>query len=107
MESFEIRTHQRTEFVDLTDRVRQAAQAAGIRQGLCVVYCPHTTAAITINENADPDVVHHMLPWLNRAGPKQRPVFRHGEETALRTSSPACSARVRRSWCAQSQWLLT
>lgn len=79
MDSFDIRTHQRTEFVELTDRVRQIVQRRGLREGICVVYCPHTTAAITINENADPDVVHDMLAWLNRAIPEHQPDFRHGE----------------------------
>jgi secondary thiamine-phosphate synthase enzyme len=79
MESFEVKTRQRTEFVEITDRVRQIFQGDGIRDGICVVYCPHTTAALTINENADPDVVHDMLSWLNRSIPQQQPDFRHGE----------------------------
>jgi secondary thiamine-phosphate synthase enzyme len=44
-----------------------------------VVYCPHTTAAVTVNENADPDVVHDMLLWLERAVPHHQAGFRHGE----------------------------
>jgi len=79
MESFEILTRRRTEFVDITDHVRQAIKRQGISQGICVVYCPHTTAAVTINENADPDVTHDILAWLNRAVPQQQPDFRHGE----------------------------
>jgi secondary thiamine-phosphate synthase enzyme len=79
MDTFEIRTRERNEFVDITDRVRQALRRAGVRQGVCVVYCPHTTAAVTINENADPDVVHDMLAWLNRTIPQQLPGFRHAE----------------------------
>ena len=79
MDSFDIRTHQRTELVELTDRVRQVVQRRGLREGICVVYCPHTTAAITVNENADPDVVHDMLAWLNHAIPEHQPDFRHGE----------------------------
>jgi secondary thiamine-phosphate synthase enzyme len=79
MESFEVKTRQRTEFVEITDRVREILQGNGIRDGICVVYCPHTTAALTINENADPDVVHDMLSWLNRSIPQQQPDFRHSE----------------------------
>jgi secondary thiamine-phosphate synthase enzyme len=79
MDALEVRTRQRTELVDITDRVRQAVRRIGIRQGVCVVYCPHTTAAVTINENADPDVVHDMLAWLNRAIPQHQPDFRHAE----------------------------
>jgi secondary thiamine-phosphate synthase enzyme len=79
MDTFEVRTKSRNEFVEITDRVRQALQRGGVRQGLCVVYCPHTTAAVTVNENADPDVVHDMLLWLGRSIPQQQPGFRHGE----------------------------
>ena len=79
MDTFEIQTQQRNEFIDITDRVRHHVERSGVRQGVCVVYCPHTTAAITINENADPDVVHDMLLWLNRTIPKDQPGFRHNE----------------------------
>ena len=44
-----------------------------------VRYCPHTTGAITVNENADPDVVHDLMLWYNRIVPKEQPGFRHGE----------------------------
>jgi secondary thiamine-phosphate synthase enzyme len=76
---FSIRTHSRNEFVDITDEVRKAVTASGVRSGLCVVYSPHTTAAITIQENADPDVVHDLLLWLNREIPQDVPGFRHAE----------------------------
>jgi secondary thiamine-phosphate synthase enzyme len=79
MESFEVRTRQRNEFVEITEPVRQALRRRGFKEGLCVVYCPHTTAAITVNENADPDVVHDMLAWLGRAIPQKQPDFRHAE----------------------------
>jgi secondary thiamine-phosphate synthase enzyme len=46
---------------------------------MCVVYCPHTTAAITINENADPDVVHDVLLCYDRLVPHEQPGFRHAE----------------------------
>ncbi len=79
MQQFEVITHKRTELVEITDRVRAAVRASGVREGLCVVYCPHTTAAITINENADPDVVHDLLLWYNRLVPQEQPGFRHAE----------------------------
>jgi secondary thiamine-phosphate synthase enzyme len=63
----------------ITEQVRVSLRRGGVRDGLGVVYCPHTTAAITINEHADPDVVHDMLLWLNRAVPQAEPGFRHGE----------------------------
>ena len=70
MTRFEVRTRERNQFVEVTDRVREAVRASGMKTGLCIVYCPHTTAAMTMNENADPDVVHDMLLWLNRSIPK-------------------------------------
>ena len=79
MHKFTVRTQSRNELVEITAQVRDAVRAAGIRGGSCVVYCPHTTAAITIQENADPDVVHDMLLWLNAAVPKDVPGFRHAE----------------------------
>jgi secondary thiamine-phosphate synthase enzyme len=79
MQNFTIKTHKRNEFVEITAEVRAALKTAGVQNGICVVYCPHTTAAVTINENADPDVVHDMLAYLNRAIPKEQPDFRHGE----------------------------
>ncbi len=66
-ERFEIQTAKRTDFVDVTGRVRDVVCRAGIQEGLCVVYVPHTTAAVTINEHADPDVVRDMgmkLDWM-------------------------------------------
>ncbi|WP_087066273.1 secondary thiamine-phosphate synthase enzyme YjbQ [Intestinibacillus massiliensis] len=63
---------------DITSTVRQCIRESGVRSGLCTVYCPHTTAGITINENADPDVQHDMLLGLREAFP-DRHVFRHAE----------------------------
>jgi secondary thiamine-phosphate synthase enzyme len=79
MNQFEVVTRTRAELVEVTDRVRDAVRASGVREGLCVVYCPHTTAAVTINENADPDVVHDLLLWYDRAVPHQQAGFRHAE----------------------------
>src|SRR5947208_4250189 len=79
MDHFQVETHARSAMVEITDRVRTVIRASGVRDGLCVVYCPHTTAAITINENADPDVVHDLLLWYGRTVPQQQPGFRHAE----------------------------
>jgi secondary thiamine-phosphate synthase enzyme len=79
MPRFTVVTRKRTEFVEITDEVRAAIRAAGLVDGAVVVYCPHTTAAITIQENADPDVVRDMLLWLNDRVPKDEPCFRHAE----------------------------
>jgi len=65
-------------FYDITPQVREAVVKSGVADGIAVVYCPHTTAGITINENADPDVIHDLLIGLNKAFP-DRTEFRHGE----------------------------
>jgi secondary thiamine-phosphate synthase enzyme len=77
--TFQIQTHQRNEFVEITSQVRAAIKQNGLRDGICVVYCPHTTAAITVNENADPDVVHDMLLHFDRTVAQRQTGFRHGE----------------------------
>jgi secondary thiamine-phosphate synthase enzyme len=79
MDTFSISTRQRNEFVNITEEVRSSLQRSGVRDGLGVVYCPHTTAAITVNEAYDPDVVHDMLLWLERQVPHEQTGFRHGE----------------------------
>ena len=68
----------REDFYNITPQVREAAAKSGVTDGIAVVYCPHTTAGITINENADPDVVSDLLMGLNKAFP-DRAEFRHGE----------------------------
>ena len=63
---------------DITPQVRSAVAKSGVASGIAVIYCPHTTAGITINENADPDVVHDLLLGLNKAFP-DRTEFMHNE----------------------------
>lgn len=82
MNQFQIKTTTRNQFVEITDQVRNVVTASKISSGLCVVYCPHTTAAITVNENADPDVVHDMLLYLNKTIPQHQTGFRHAEENS-------------------------
>lgn len=79
MRTIDVRTDRRTEFVEITDDVRLVVREAGLTDGAVLVYCPHTTAALTIQENADPDVVHDMLLWLNKHIPKDVAGFRHAE----------------------------
>jgi len=69
---------QRECFSDITGEIKNAIQKSGIQSGLCIVFCSHTTAGITINENADPDVIRDMLAGLDKAFP-DRPEFRHAE----------------------------
>ena len=79
MDSFRVSTHRRNEFVDITAEVRASLRRRGLREGLGVVYCPHTTAAVTINENADPDVKSDMLKKLETLIPKREPYYEHAE----------------------------
>ena len=69
---------QRADFYNITSQVHESVAKSGAAHGIAIVYCPHTTAGITINENADPDVVHDLLIGLNKAFP-DRAEFRHGE----------------------------
>ena len=79
----------REDFIDITNQVTQIINESGIKNGHCVVYCPHTTAGITVNENADPDVVIDMLFALDKIYPNH-PEFRHFEKNSpahLKSSS--------------------
>jgi len=87
---------QREDFYNITPQVMESIAKSGITTGIAVVYCPHTTAGITINENADPDVVHDLLIGLREAFPN-RAEFRHaeGNSTAhLKASTIGSSATV-------------
>jgi secondary thiamine-phosphate synthase enzyme len=76
--SFSVETRSQTECVDITHRVSQIVRESGVRDGICVVFVPHTTAAVTINENADPSVVADVLMEVNKVIPF-RDGYRHGE----------------------------
>lgn len=100
---FPISTSYKTEFIDITQKVKSALKQAAqeyIRkkgdaengetiEGVCRVFCPHTTAAITINENADPDVLHDLEIGLERAFP-HRSEFRHGEGNSSAHLKSSC-----------------
>ncbi len=73
-----VRTTSRMEMLDLTDRLQQAIASAGVEQGVLIAYNPHTTAALTINEGADPDVRQDLLGALDRIVPVDHP-YRHAE----------------------------
>jgi secondary thiamine-phosphate synthase enzyme len=86
----------REDFYNITAQVREAISKSGVTSGIAVVYCPHTTAGITINENADPDVVHDLLIGLGKTFPVDS-AFRHaeGNSTAhLKASAMGVSATV-------------
>ncbi len=78
-EEFGVGTRSRNEMIDITSQVQAVVRASGIADGQAVVFCPHTTAAITINENADPDVPHDVLLTLTDLMPQSRSGYRHSE----------------------------
>ncbi len=78
MEEISVTTGLRIEMLDITSQVRSALSKSGVQEGVCTVYCPHTTAAITINENADPDVTADILMKLNKMIPPHEN-YRHLE----------------------------
>ncbi len=81
--TLEVRTGSQTELVDLTARVQQVVTESGVAEGLCHVFVPHTTAGVTINENADPSVKADILMVLNKIISDREP-YRH-----LEGNSPA------------------
>ena len=78
LSSITVRTSRQNEWLNITDKVQQAAADSGVNEGICVVFVPHTTAAVTINENADPDVPHDVGLALDLISPGRRE-FRHNE----------------------------
>jgi secondary thiamine-phosphate synthase enzyme len=73
-----IETRYKSETIDITDRVAEKVNEAGIRDGVCVVTVAHTTAGVFVNENADPDVQRDLLTTLDRLVPDQGD-YRHAE----------------------------
>jgi secondary thiamine-phosphate synthase enzyme len=73
-----VKTHAQTELIDITSQIRTVVKKSGIAQGLCMLYVPHTTAAITINESADPSVKSDILMVLNQIVP-WKANYRHME----------------------------
>jgi secondary thiamine-phosphate synthase enzyme len=73
-----VKTHDRTEMIDVTDRVQQQVTDSRMDSGLCTVFVPHTTAAVTINESADPAVRQDILMVLNKIVPWKE-AYRHME----------------------------
>jgi len=78
MNSLEVKTRGREDFVDLTAGIERLVAASGVKNGLCVVAVPHTTAGITVNENADPDVRADLALVLRKIVPDGLP-YAHGE----------------------------
>ena len=78
MQSISVKTSRRTQLVEITKDVQRVVSALGVRAGTCLVYVPHTTAGIVINEHADPDVASDAEGALDRLVPMAGP-YRHAE----------------------------
>ena len=98
MVEFGVKTSSRSQMLDITARVQEAVAASGVKDGVCVVFVPHTTAGVTINEGADPSVCTDIEGTLAKAFP-QSPHYRHAEGNAdahIKTSlvGPSVTALV-------------
>jgi secondary thiamine-phosphate synthase enzyme len=108
LHAFTVTTEQRRQFVDITRQVEAELTKSGIQDAICLVYSPHTTAAITINENADPDVVTDLLrAYADVVGDERR--FRHAEGNSgahALTSlvGPSVALPVQRGRMVLGQW---
>jgi len=106
--TFEVRTGRRAQLVDITDRVAEAVSRSAVVEGMCIVFVPHTTAGVTINEGADPDVAADIESHLAQLVPKEA-AFEHAEgnsDSHIKTvlSGPSCVAPVRDGKLTLGQW---
>jgi len=96
MQTFQVRTSSQTEFIDITRSVQEAVKKTGVEDGICIIFIPHTTAGVTINENADPSVVQDIIMELNKIVPFKDP-YRHMEGNSpahIKASLVGCSQIV-------------
>ncbi len=96
-EDFSVGTKSRNQMIDITSQVRSLVGTSGVTDGDVIVYCPHTTAAITINENADPSVPHDILLTLGELLPQHRSGYRHSEgnsDSHCKSSLIGCSEQI-------------
>jgi len=106
--TFEVETTRRAQLVDVTERVAEIVRRAGAGDGVCHVFIPHTTAGVTINEGAYPDVARDLEAQLAKLVPKEAG-FRHAEgnsDSHIKTAlvGPACAAPVRDGKLALGRW---
>lgn len=106
--SFEVRTGRRSQLLDITERVAEQVEASGVRDGVCHVFIPHTTAGVTVNEGADPDVAADIVSHLGEMVPKEA-VFEHAEgnsDSHIKTvlAGPSCAVPVRNGSLALGTW---
>jgi secondary thiamine-phosphate synthase enzyme len=71
IQTFQVRTTHQTELIDITEHIQEAVKKTGVEEGICFIFIPHTTAGVTINENADPNVQKDIVMELNKFVPFQ------------------------------------
>jgi secondary thiamine-phosphate synthase enzyme len=92
-----LKTTGRNQFIDITRQVESVVLQSGVKSGICVVYAPHTTAAVTINENADPTVREDIIAVLDKLVPWREPFYKHAEGNSaahVKSSLVGCSVTV-------------
>src|SRR5229473_7322235 len=95
----ELPTQKKQQMVDITARVRAEVKSSGVQNGLCTVFAPHSTGAVTINENTDPDVQTDILNALERAVPQKGKYYKHEEGNAHAHAKAALVGSPRPSRC--------
>ena len=96
MEQINVLSKKRAELIDITSQVQTIVKRSGIKEGVCYVYVPHTTAAVTINENADPSVINDIQNYLNKLVPFDGP-YSHAEgnsDAHIKASFMGCSKTI-------------
>lgn len=106
--TLEVKTARRAQLVDITEMVAELVERTGVKDGICHVFVPHTTAGVTINEGADPDVARDIEAQLARMVPKDAG-YKHGEgnsDSHIKTAmvGPSCTAPVRGGRLALGTW---
>ncbi len=107
--TIEVKTHSRTDFVDITAKVQKIVEKASAESGIAVVFVPHTTAGVTINENADPDVPRDLAWKINDLVPEGDPEYAHAEgnsDSHLKSSlfSPSLTLLFENGRCVLGTW---
>ena len=96
MEQINVFSKKKVEVIDITSQVQNIVKRSGVKEGVCYVYVPHTTAAVTINENADPSVINDIQNYLNKLVPFDGP-YSHAEgnsDAHIKTSLIGCSKTI-------------
>jgi secondary thiamine-phosphate synthase enzyme len=104
-----VRTRRREDMLEITDAVQERVRESGVGDGIVVLQSLHTTAGLTVNENADPDVVHDLLAKLGKLVPEREPYYRHGEgnsDSHVKTSlvGPSLTLIVRGGRVVLGRW---